>query len=273
MGSSRIETRETPRFNPDHGGAPPEEPAIGIATRIDAKDGVTPPLHFCPDLHKAIQIIQGLKRVLSTKWTMESVIHSAIIARELLDLSTITKSRATVICQSSLDFSEPHPHHVNAAQCLLVCVLSLAHIRLVWAYGIESRQLTVVLPCTQASFEDLRSLTGSSRPPVLRLRSDKGREFLSPVIRTYLPKQGVRQTVNSGYDSQRLAERWIGIVKVRATALLADVRLPPEYWSYACGWVACVRTRRVTEGAINESLPHFGGVVLVHQALKKPPSF
>ena len=30
---------------------------------------------------------------------------------------------------------------------------------------------------------------------------------------------------------------------------------------------------RVTEVAINKFLPHFGDVVVVHQALKKPPSF
>ena len=37
---------ETPRLDPDKGGTPPEEPALGVATKIDAKDGVTqtPPL-------------------------------------------------------------------------------------------------------------------------------------------------------------------------------------------------------------------------------------
>ena len=44
-------------------------------------------------------------------------------------------------------------------------------MRLVWAYGIESRQATVALPCLQASFEDLRALTGGSRPPALRAMS------------------------------------------------------------------------------------------------------
>ena len=84
-------------------------------------------------------------------------------------------------------------------------------MRLVWAHGIESRKATVVSPCLQASFEDLRA--GDSRPPILRLHADKAREFLSPVIRTYLSQQGVRQTVNSGYGPQGngLAERWIGI--------------------------------------------------------------
>ena len=107
------------------------------------------------------------------------------------------------------------------------------------------------------------------------MHSGKAREFLSPVIRTYLSQQGVRQTVNSGYDPQGngLAELWIGIIKVRATALLVDVRLPPEYWSYACRWVAYVHTHRVTEIPINKTLPYFGDVVVIHQAFKKPPSF
>ena len=103
----------------------------------------------------------------------------------------------------------------------------------------------MVLPCLQSCFEDLRALTGGSRPPILRLHSDKASEFLTPAIRAYLSQQGIRQTVNSGYDPQGngLAERWIGIVKVRATALLADARLPPDYWSYAAdGLLTCTRT-------------------------------
>ena len=114
----------------------------------------------------------------------------------------------------TFDFSGPHPHRVNVAQSLLVSVWSLGHVRLIWAFSVESRQASVVLPCLQSCFEDLRALTG---PPILRLHSDKAREFLSPTIREYLSQQGVRQTVNSGSDPQGngLAEQWIGIVKVR----------------------------------------------------------
>ena len=137
----------------------------------------------------------------------------------------------------------------------------------IWAFGVESRQAAVVLPCLQSCLEDLRALTGGY--------SDKASELLTPTIRAYLSQQGVRQTVTSGYDPQGngLAERWIGIVKVRATALLADVRLPPDYWSYACRWVAYVHTHRVTEIPLNKALPHFGDVVVLHHAFKKPPSF
>ena len=87
-------------------------------------------------------------------------------------------------------------------------------MRLVWACGIERRQATVVLPCVQASFEDLRAYWRLKTTHLATL----SREFLSPVIRTYLSQQGV-------------------------------------------------------EIAINKTLPHFGDVVVVHQAFKKPPSF
>ena len=153
---------------------------------------------------------------------------------------------------------------MNAAQYLLVCVWNLGDMRLVWAFGIENRQSTTVLPCLQSAFEDLRSLTGGSSPPVLRLHSDKAKEFLSPLIMAYLSRQGVRQTMNSGIilrEMDSLKVGWkFGIIKVRATALLmpADgllmsilvesLRLP------------LTKTFRILD-------------VMVHQALKKPPSF
>ena len=71
----------------------------------------------------------------------------------------------------TFDFSGPHPRKVNMAQYLLVAVWSLGHMRLLWAFGVESRQTSVVLPCLQSCFEDLRALTGGSRPPILRLHS------------------------------------------------------------------------------------------------------
>ena len=37
--------------------------------------------------------------------------------------------------------------------------------------------------------------------------------------------------------------------------------------------MAYVHTHRVTEIPINKTLPHFGDMVVVHQAFKKPPSF
>ena len=62
-------------------------------------------------------------------------------------------------------------------------------------------------------------------------------------------------------------------MKVRATALLAEHRLPPDYWAYACRWVAYIHNHRVLGIRLNASYPLFGDVVVVHRFLKKPPSF
>ena len=268
---------ETPHYHPDQGDVSPEEPAMGTATRIEAKERMTqtPPLlsrlmiqgyldHTGIEACPYHQMDHGVRDpdYDHCKRALGPLYHHKIVGNRHLPVFTF-------------DFSGPHPHRVNMAQYLLVSVWSLGHMRIIWAFGVESRQSSVVLPCLQSCFEDLRALTGGSRPPILRLHSDKASEFLTPAIRAYLSQQGVRQTVNSGYDPQGngLAERWIGIVKVRATALLADVRLPPDYWSYACRWVAYVHTHRVTEIPISKALPHFGDVVVMHYAFKKPPSF
>ena len=251
---------DTPHFDPDQGDPSPEEPAIGVATRIEAKERMTqtPPLlsrliqgyldqtgiEACP-YH---QMDHGVRDpdCDHCKRALGPLYHHKIKGNGHLPVFTF-------------DFQA----HTHIGCCPVPLGLRLES----WAHEISlgvwrgkpslSRQASVVLPCLQSSFEDLRALTGGSRPPILRMHSDKAREFLSPVIRAYLSQQGVRQTFNSGYDPQGngLAERWIGIIKVRATALVADIRLPPEYWSYACRWVACVHTHRVTEIPINKTLP------------------
>ena len=161
-----------------------------------------------------------------------------------------TRSKAIVICRCLLLIYQDRILTVR----MLFSAQYLGDMRQVWAFGIDNRQSTTVLFCLQSGFEDLRSLTAGSRPLILRLHSDKAKEFLSPLIRAYLSQQGVRQTMNSGYDppGNGLAERWVGIIEVRATALAANERLPPEYWSYACRWVAYIHTHRVTEIAIDK---------------------
>ena len=56
------------------------------------------------------------------------------------------------------------------------------------------------------------SLTGGRRAPVLRLHSDKAKEFLAASVRKLLRSHGIRQTTNSGYDpaANGIAERWVG---------------------------------------------------------------
>ena len=127
--------------------------------------------------------------------------------------------------------------------------------------GVENRDDPHVVAGLQVALDDRLSLTGGCRAPVLRLHSDKDKEFLATSVRKLLRSHGIRQTTNSGYDpaANGIAERWVGITKVRATALLAEHRLPPDYWTYACKWVAYVHNHRSAEYQTQCKLPFVRG--------------
>ena len=131
----------------------------------------------------------------------------------------------------AFDFSGPHPQRPP-------CLWgggggSLSDMKLLRAFGLENRQSDTVLPCLHSGFDGLRALIGTSRLQILRSRSEKARDLSSPMFRAYLHKQGVRQTMTSGHDHTEngLVERLVRLLKVRGTAVLADLRLPPKYWS------------------------------------------
>ena len=150
-------------------------------------------------------------------------------------------------------------------------------MRLVWAYGIESRHSAVVLPYVQASFEDLRSLTSGSRPPVtvLRLHSDKAKEFLlSPLsfepacpnkercklsTRVRPTGQRARRALDRNYKSESNCPS--GRCQTPTGVLVLRLQV-----GGVCAYASCHRVCH------QQTLPHFGDVVVVHQALKRPPS-
>ena len=131
-----------------------------------------------------------------------------------------------------------------------------------WAMGVENRGALHVVAGLQVALDDLTSLIGGCQAPVLRLRSDKAKQFLGKGA--LLRAHGIRQTTNAGYDpaANGIAERWVGIVQVSATALLAEHRLPPDYWFYAFRWVAYVHNDRVLGIRLNASYPLVGDVVV-----------
>ena len=52
-----------------------------------------------------------------------------------------------------------------------------------WALGVENRDDPHVVAGLQLAMDDLTSLTGGCRAPVLRLHSDKAKEFLAKSVR------------------------------------------------------------------------------------------
>ena len=74
----------------------------------------------------------------------------------------------------------------------MVVVLCLRDVRLIWAMGMENRDDPHVVAGLQVALDDLTSLTGGCRAPVLRLHSDK--EFLATSVRKLLRAHSIRQT-------------------------------------------------------------------------------
>ena len=86
---------------------------------------------------------------------------------------------------------------------------------MIWALGVENRDDPHVVAGLQVAKDDLTSLTGGCRAPVLRIDSDKAKEFLAKSVRSLLKAHGIRQTTNSGYDpaANGIAERGLALLR------------------------------------------------------------
>ena len=138
----------------------------------------------------------------------------------------------------SFDFSGPFPVSATGARKMLLFVWRLSDIRLLWAFALDRRTKENVRSCLQDVMAELTQLTGGSKPPVMRVHSDQAGEFLSPVVMEWLKQHNIKQTFTSGYDpaANGVAERWIDLVKIKATVLLAANHLSTAYWNYAVVW-------------------------------------
>ena len=165
----------------------------------------------------------------------------------------------------SFDFSGPLPAAVTGARYLMVFVWRLQEVRLIWAFALDRRTKENVLSCLQSVVADLNTLTGGSKPPLARVHSDQAKEFLSHMVMEWLKEQGIRQTFTSTYDSQAngVAERWINLIKTKATVLLASKYMHTSFWCYAVAWVAKCYNQKVLGQKPRKNLPEFGQLLLV----------
>ena len=180
---------ETPHYHPDQGDVSPEEPAMGTATRIEAKERMTqtPPLlsrliqgyldHTGIEACPYHQMDHGVRNpdCDHCKRALGPLYHHKIVGNRHLPVFTF-------------DFSGPHPHRVNMAQYHSRLSLEPRPYEINMGICVESRQASVVLPCLQSCFEDLRALTGGSRPPILRLHSDYEKTTLPGKTGLFLPR-------------------------------------------------------------------------------------
>ena len=165
----------------------------------------------------------------------------------------------------SFDFSGPFPASATGARFMLLFVWRLSDIRLLWGFALDRRTKENVRSCLQDVMAELTQLTGGSKPPVMRVHSDQAGEFLSPVVMEWLKQHNIKQTFTSGYDpaANGVAERWIDLVKIKATVLLAANHLSTAYWNYAVAWVTHAYNNKVLAIPPKKTLPEFGQLILV----------
>ena len=137
----------------------------------------------------------------------------------------------------SFDFSGPHPVAVAVSRFMLLFVWRLDTVRLLWAFAVPGKTKECLRSCLNDVVAELNTYTGG----VLRIRSDQAREFLSQAVMEWLMHHNIKQTFTSTGDpsASGVAERWIDLVKVKATVLLASRYLPTTLWCYAVPWDAC----------------------------------
>ena len=165
----------------------------------------------------------------------------------------------------SFDFSGPHPVAVTGARFMLLFVWRLDTVRLLWAFAVPGKTKECVRSCLNDVVAELNAYTGGSKPPVLRIHSDQAREFLSQAVMEWLMHHNIKQTFTSTGDpsSNGVAERWIDLVKVKATVLLASRYLPTTVWCYAVPWVAYTYNQKTLGQTPKKSIPEFGQLILV----------
>ena len=118
----------------------------------------------------------------------------------------------------------------------------------------QKEMLTLIAP----------SLKKKSNPETAP-ESDSDEEFLSPVVKGWHNRHYINQSFTSGYDTaaKGVAECWIGLVKIKATVLLAANHLSTAYWNYAVAWVTYAYNNKVLAIPPQKALPEFGQLILV----------
>eukprot|EP00971_Amphidinium_carterae_P209917 4163995-Amphidinium_carterae.1 len=65
----------------------------------------------------------------------------------------------------TFDYSGPHASSVTDDKYALIVVWAYDKTRLVWAFPVESPDGPTTVSCLQVVMEELRTITGGSRPP------------------------------------------------------------------------------------------------------------
>ncbi|CAI5966317.1 unnamed protein product [Closterium sp. NIES-64] len=132
----------------------------------------------------------------------------------------------------------PRPWTGSRAYFLLV-VDDYSHYTAVFPLRIKREVTEVLIVWIRAARLQLRESFGSNFP-VLRLHSDRGREFSSDLLRAFCRARGIRQTFTLPDSPQQngIAERRIGTVMDVARTSMVHAAAPHFLWPFAVRYAA-----------------------------------
>ena len=145
------------------------------------------------------------------------------------------RSRGTL----SLDISGPHNEGLMGMKYLLVAVYRPLDEKCDNSFPfvkcLKNRTAVEVTSAVRKIILKIRTLWDTERG-VLRVHSDAAGEFLGSVMQDLAEEMQFDQTHTGGYNprSNGLAERYIGLVKQTARALLIQAKMSTRAWPLAC---------------------------------------
>ena len=176
-----------------------------------------------------------------------------------------------------IDLSGPHPKATGTNYVyLMVAVVTTGDgkTRLPFVRGLTSTRGEDVAKAVQSVVVEVEAVLGA-KGIFARFHSDVGKEFYNEAVSICLQKLKLFQSGTGGYNpkSNGLAERFIGIIKHRASAYLSHAKLALTFWYWAAQQAAYVYRSHVLEAPMPKNCPTVGDRVLVRDFQGEKKSF
>ena len=166
----------------------------------------------------------------------------------------------------SVDLSGPHPEAVGTRfKYMLVAVFNHdpQEKNLPFVRGLSTKTAKETCEAIESVLAELNSILGEQT--VVRVHTDAGKEFVNKAVTEMLRSKGIHTTTTGGYDPKAngRAERYVGLMKQRATSYLIHAGIPLKFWYWACTQAAYMYRATVLGLKLPSDAPTFGNRVLV----------
>ena len=132
----------------------------------------------------------------------------------------------------SIDLAGPYTTAYDGSKYALVAVFRVdENLQLHFMRPMKRRLWTEMFESLQSILAQMSAICGE-RPQVVRVHSDKAREFLAQKVVEGINSMGIFKTTTTGYDPQAngLAERTVGLLKERARGFLIRGGVDKKFW-------------------------------------------